>query len=206
MLLARFLRRVIRLGRLTVIDAAGRTHRFGPGNTPSVTIRLHDPALHWKLFFRPELYAGEAYTNGTLTIEDASLYDFLDLMGRNFAAAGGDPLGGLHISSTFCSAACNRSIRCIGRGETSHTIMIYRVPSTTSSSTRIVSTVVLISSRRTTISTPRSGPNAGTLPPNCGSNRGCACSTSAAVGAASRCGWRSGWELRSPGSRCPKSN
>lgn len=57
-----------------------------------MTIRLHDPALHWKLFFRPELYAGEAFTDGTLTVEDASLYDFLDLMGRNFAAALGDPL------------------------------------------------------------------------------------------------------------------
>ena len=92
MLLARFLRRVIRLGRLTVIDAAGHPHSFGPGGPPSVTIRLHDPALHWKLFFRPELYAGEGYMDGTLTVEDASLYDFLDLMGRNFAAAEGDPL------------------------------------------------------------------------------------------------------------------
>lgn len=92
MLLARFLRPVIRLGQLTVIDAAGCVHVFGPGGPPSVTIRLHDPALHWKLFLRPELYAGEAYTDGTLTVEDASLYDFLDLMGRNFAAAEGDPL------------------------------------------------------------------------------------------------------------------
>lgn len=92
MLLARFLRPVIRLGRLTVIDATGLAHSFGPGGPPTVTIRLHDPALHWKLFFRPELYAGEAYTDGNLTIEDASLYDFLELMGRNFAAAEGDPL------------------------------------------------------------------------------------------------------------------
>jgi len=92
MLLARFLRHVIRLGRLTVIDAGGHHHGFGPGGPPAVTIRLHDPALHWKLFFRPELYAGEAFTDGTLTIEDASVYDFLDLMGRNFAAAVGDPL------------------------------------------------------------------------------------------------------------------
>lgn len=92
MLLARFLRPVIRLGRLTVIDATGLAHSFGPGGSPTVTIRLHDPALHWKLFFRPELYAGEAYTDGNLTIEDASLYDFLELMGRNFAAAEGDPL------------------------------------------------------------------------------------------------------------------
>jgi cyclopropane-fatty-acyl-phospholipid synthase len=93
MLLSRFLDQTIHIGQLTVIDAFGNSHRFGPGGAPAVTIRLHDRALHWKLFFRPELYAGEAYMDGTLTVEDASLYDFLDLMGRNFEASGSDPLG-----------------------------------------------------------------------------------------------------------------
>jgi cyclopropane-fatty-acyl-phospholipid synthase len=80
------------VGQLTVIDAFGKSHLFGPGGAPAVTIRLHDRALHWKLFVRPELHTGEAYTDGTLTIENASLYEFLDLMGRNFAATGGEPL------------------------------------------------------------------------------------------------------------------
>lgn len=93
MLLGRFLTRVICVGQLTVIDAFGNSHRFGPGEAPAVTIRLHDRALHWKLFVRPEFYAGEAYMKGTLTVENASLYDFLDFMGRNFAARGGEPLG-----------------------------------------------------------------------------------------------------------------
>ena len=92
MLLGRFLKQVLHVGQLTVIDAFGKSHLFGPGGPPAVTIRLHDRALHWKLFVRPELYTGEAYTDGTLTVEDASLYDFLDLMGRNFAATGGEPL------------------------------------------------------------------------------------------------------------------
>ncbi len=91
MLLRRFLERIIHMGQLTVIDADGVTHRIGPGGEPAVTIRLHDSALHWKLFFRPYLYTGEAYMDGTLTIEDASLYDFLDFMGRNFEATGGQP-------------------------------------------------------------------------------------------------------------------
>lgn len=88
MLLGRYLQPIMRVGRLTVIDAGGQPHSYGPGGQPDITIRLHDAALHWKLFLRPELNAGEAYTNGTLTVENASLYDFLDLMGRNFAAAG----------------------------------------------------------------------------------------------------------------------
>ena len=84
MFLSRFLKSLIRNGELTVIDATGRTHRFG-GGTPAVTIRLHDPALHWRLFFDPEMAAGEAYMHGTLTVENASVYEFLDLVGRNYA-------------------------------------------------------------------------------------------------------------------------
>jgi cyclopropane-fatty-acyl-phospholipid synthase len=94
MLLGRFLAPLIKVGCLSVIDANGHTHRFGPGGEPSVTIRLHDRTLHWKLFLRPEFYAGEAYMDGTLTIEDASLYDFLDLFGRNVQLHKRDPLGG----------------------------------------------------------------------------------------------------------------
>ena len=35
-----------------------------------------------------EANAGEAWMNGTLTVEDGSLYDFLDLFGRNLGTAG----------------------------------------------------------------------------------------------------------------------
>jgi len=90
MLLARLLKHLIRVGTLTVIDAAGRPHRFQGGTAgPSVTVRLHDRRLHRLLFYNPDLHAGEAYTNGTLTVEDASLYDFLELIGRNVELAGG---------------------------------------------------------------------------------------------------------------------
>jgi len=40
------------------------------------------------LFTNPSLALGEAYTNGTLTIKDADLYDFLDLIGRNMELSG----------------------------------------------------------------------------------------------------------------------
>ncbi len=84
MLLARLLRRMITRGCLTVVDATGRRHSFGrPGSEPTVTIRLHDRALHGKLFLQPYLYLGEAYMDGTLTIEDGSLRDFLMLCGLN---------------------------------------------------------------------------------------------------------------------------
>jgi cyclopropane-fatty-acyl-phospholipid synthase len=90
MLLASLLRRLVRVGRLTLIDAGGAVHRFGDGdeNASAVTIRVHDPSLHWRLALRPELVAGEAYMDGTLTVEDGSIYDFLDLIGRNVARSG----------------------------------------------------------------------------------------------------------------------
>ena len=88
MLLSRVLRPLIRIGRLTVIDAAGNRHVFGTESLPAISVRLHDPKLHWKLALNPGLYAGEAWMDGTLTVEDGSLYDFLDLFGRNLGTAG----------------------------------------------------------------------------------------------------------------------
>ena len=84
MLLARLLRGVIERGELTLIDAHGKHHCFGDRSRgPAVTLRLHDRRLHTKLMLNPRLYAGEAYMDGTLTVEDGSVYDFLDLIGMN---------------------------------------------------------------------------------------------------------------------------
>src|SRR5579863_1485592 len=83
MLLASALARVIRIGRLGVIDAAGTTHLFEGSPGPSATVRLHDARLHWKLLLKPRLYVPEAYMDGTLTIEEGSLYDFLDVLTSN---------------------------------------------------------------------------------------------------------------------------
>jgi cyclopropane-fatty-acyl-phospholipid synthase len=86
MLLAPVLARFIRIGRLSVIDAAGRRHVFEGSPGPSATIRLHDRRLHWKLLLRPRLFVPEAYMNGRLTIEEGSLYDFIEIMTTSDAA------------------------------------------------------------------------------------------------------------------------
>jgi len=87
MLLSIMLRHLIRRGRLTVIDAGGKSHVFAGEPGPDITVRLHDRALAWKLFLNPRLYAGEAFMDGSLTIENASIYDFLNLCTENMAAA-----------------------------------------------------------------------------------------------------------------------
>jgi cyclopropane-fatty-acyl-phospholipid synthase len=88
MLFAALLEKLIQRGRLTVIDAGGRCHRFGTDAAPAVTIRLHDRRLHWRLALRLRLALGEAYTDGTLSVADGTIYDFLDLIGRNVAEVG----------------------------------------------------------------------------------------------------------------------
>jgi cyclopropane-fatty-acyl-phospholipid synthase len=84
-LLAHLLNRFIRNGILHLIAADGTLNTFGGhGAGPTVTVRLHDPRLYTKLFFNPELYAGEAYMNGTLTFEDGSdVGCFMELFAAN---------------------------------------------------------------------------------------------------------------------------
>jgi cyclopropane-fatty-acyl-phospholipid synthase len=91
--LGKFLARLIKVGRLTVIAADGEEHVFG-GRQPGsqVAIKLHDPALAWKLFLNPELASGEAYMDGTLTIERGTLREFFDLITGNMGWQPGNPL------------------------------------------------------------------------------------------------------------------
>ncbi len=96
MLLANLLRKIVAYGQLTVVDATGKTHvidatQRDPGTAPDpqVSIRLHDKALHRRLLLNPKLAFGEAYMDGSLTIEEGSLYDLLDILAggiENFEA------------------------------------------------------------------------------------------------------------------------
>jgi cyclopropane-fatty-acyl-phospholipid synthase len=101
MLLARLFERLITIGRLRLVDAAGRVHVFtGTTAGPEVAIRLSDPALSWKLVLRPRLYLPEAYMDGSLTIEEGSLYDLIDLLGANLEVLPDGALGHLFNGTT----------------------------------------------------------------------------------------------------------
>ena len=86
MLASKLLRSLVTEGQLRVINAEGVSHVFAGRPGPAVTVRLHDRALHYRLLLNPKLAVGEAYVDGTLTIEDASLYDLIDLLARNLVA------------------------------------------------------------------------------------------------------------------------
>ena len=79
MLAGSSLKKIVRYGSLTVIDVRGKTHIFTGQNGPAVTIRLTDPRLHFRLFFNAQLALGEAYSDGSLILEEGSVYDFLDI-------------------------------------------------------------------------------------------------------------------------------
>ncbi len=91
-LLSNMLERFVQKGTLRVIDSEGRMSEFSGSPEPVATIRLHDPRLPLKLFRNPELHAGEAYMNGTLTFEECSLADFLGLFSINRSTMASYPL------------------------------------------------------------------------------------------------------------------
>jgi cyclopropane-fatty-acyl-phospholipid synthase len=84
MLFAAILKSVVRAGDLRLIDGAGRTHQFGDGTPPRCTIRVVRRRLDYTLALNPALSVGEAYMDGLLTIEEGTLYDFLEIAARNY--------------------------------------------------------------------------------------------------------------------------
>jgi len=90
--LSHMLRSFVRIGTLKVIDADGWTHVFDGAPGPSVTMRITDRSLYYKLFFNPELHAGEAYMDGRLRFEGSTLRDFLTLFSINRLSLGSYPL------------------------------------------------------------------------------------------------------------------
>ena len=77
------LRRIIRRGSLTLIDADGIAHGYGDGGPPRVCVRLADRRLERQLVRDPPLALGEAYMHGRLQMVEGRIYDFLELILSN---------------------------------------------------------------------------------------------------------------------------
>ena len=84
MQLASFLNKVFKKGGFILIDADTKNYIIGdPGKDP-IKLKILNKNLHYKLLLHPDLYFGEAYTNGDIIIENGTLTDFLDLTLMNF--------------------------------------------------------------------------------------------------------------------------
>jgi len=84
MQLVSFLNKLFKEDGFILIDAHSKKYIIGnPKKKVPITLKLLDKKLHYKLLFYPDLYFGEAYTDGTLKIENGSLTDFLEMAMKN---------------------------------------------------------------------------------------------------------------------------
>ena len=84
MLLARFLNKLFKKGGFLLENADGQKYIIGqPDKNDPIEIKLKDKSLHYKLYLYPDLYFGEAYTEGTLYFVKGTLYEFLNLAIEN---------------------------------------------------------------------------------------------------------------------------
>ena len=89
MYLAKFLDNLIKKNGFVLIDANKNKYNIGkPKKENPITLKLLDKKLHYKLLLHPDLHFGEAYTNGSLVIENGTLTDFLDLAMENIGRRG----------------------------------------------------------------------------------------------------------------------
>ena len=84
-LLGKMLRRIVRHGRLVILDADGSRHEFGtaePGR-PDVVLRFADKGVAGTIVRSPRLGAGEAYMDGRMIFEQGDIMDLLVLIRGN---------------------------------------------------------------------------------------------------------------------------
>jgi len=82
--LAKFLNNLFKLDGFILIDSNSNKFVIGkPLKEKPITIKLLDKSLNYKLLLHPDLYFGEAYTNGSLVIENGTLTEFLEMALRN---------------------------------------------------------------------------------------------------------------------------
>jgi len=77
------LSRFVHLGRLTVTEEGKPPATYGDGSGPEVALRI---AKGWaaRIALNPDMALGEAYMEGGLVMQQGSLWDLCELIGRNF--------------------------------------------------------------------------------------------------------------------------
>ena len=84
MYLARFLDKLFKYDGFILVDANSNKFVIGkPLKEKPIQVKLLDKSLNYKLLLYPDLYFGEAYTNGSLVIENGTLSDFLEIAFKN---------------------------------------------------------------------------------------------------------------------------
>jgi cyclopropane-fatty-acyl-phospholipid synthase len=82
------LKRLVRVGDLTLVTADGARRHYGDGTGPVLELRLQDRRLERQLVLDPQLHFGEAYMDGRLTVAGGRIYDLLALIMSNAERSG----------------------------------------------------------------------------------------------------------------------
>lgn len=72
-LLVRMLRRIVKSGRLMLIDYDGATVDIGELSAPPIILKLHDRRVAWDILRDPLMTFGEAYVDCRLTVENGEI-------------------------------------------------------------------------------------------------------------------------------------
>jgi len=79
----KFLEKTFKYGTLEVIDYDGKKYIFG-NSEPFTSIKFHKKDIKKKLYLNPELYLGESYVDGDITIENGDLETFINIVSKNY--------------------------------------------------------------------------------------------------------------------------
>ena len=79
----KFLRTLIKEGRLDVVCASGRRFCVGDGSGERIRIRFTDRLAQAKIMRDPELVLGELYMDGRLVVDRGDIYDLIEIGMRN---------------------------------------------------------------------------------------------------------------------------
>ena len=84
MYLVNFLNGLVKEDGFELVDANSKSYLIGkPKKENPIRFKILDKKLHWKLLLNPDLYLGEAYTNGSIVIENGTLTEFLNIALKN---------------------------------------------------------------------------------------------------------------------------
>jgi cyclopropane-fatty-acyl-phospholipid synthase len=83
MLLVTAMRKIIRFGTVSLVDADGNRYQISNFGSPAVTLRLTNNAVARRLIFATSMGWCEAYMDGDLLVEEGTLDGFLEAWGRS---------------------------------------------------------------------------------------------------------------------------
>ena len=83
-LIGRLINRLLKTGRITLIEPGKQPQTYGRGESKPLTVRFADRKVALDILKNPRLGLGEAYMDGRVIIEDGTVLDLLEMiMGAN---------------------------------------------------------------------------------------------------------------------------